>query len=177
MNAKKILLIHCTLFSCTIATIPAMATEIGGDYGKEFVHNTHVEQYEVFVREPLPFSRQTDAGLKISSAVEISVATIREASSDNDPAGRFSVMPQVFLSPHQNINFFVGLGAGFMVGNTEFTDENLGGAFLFASKLGLQFLLGEHWSLGYSYYHQSNAGIYDHNIGLNLHQLAFSYSF
>lgn len=96
-----------------------MSTEIGIDYGKQILDNTNLEQYEVFVREPLSFKRQTDSGLKVSSAVEIGMATIREADSENDPADRLSVMPQVILSPHQIINCFVGLGAGFMVGNTK----------------------------------------------------------
>ncbi len=151
--------------------------EIGGTYGREFLHNTDVEQYELFVRAPLPYQKQTDSGLKIATAVEIGAATIRERSGDTDSAGRFSVMPQVSLSPHQNLNFFVGLGAGFMVGNTEFTDQNLGGEFLLASKLGLEILLGDHFKIGYSYYHQSNAGIYEYNSSLNMHQLALSCSF
>lgn len=177
MKAIRILLIPGTVLCCSSLAMPAMSMEIGGTYAREFLHNTDVEQYELFVRAPLPYQRQTDSGFKISSAVEIGAATIREKNSDTDSAGRFSVMPQVSLSPHQNINFFVGLGAGFMVGNTEFTDQNLGGEFLLASKLGLEFLLGEHFKIGYSYYHQSNAGIYEYNSSLNMHQLALSCSF
>lgn len=177
MKAMRMLLIPGTVLCCTAIAMPAMAVEIGGTYGREFLHNTDVEQYELFVRVPLPYQKQTDSGWKIASAVEIGAATIREKNSDNDSAGRFSVMPQVSLSPHQNINFFVGLGAGFMVGNTEFTDQDLGGEFLLASKVGLEFLLGEHFKIGYSYYHQSNAGIYEHNSSLNMHQLALSCSF
>jgi hypothetical protein len=75
------------------------------------------------------------------------------------------------------VNFIIGLGTGFMVGETEFTDHNLGGAFLLNSKLGVQLLLGEHWGLEYVFYHQSNAGIYNYNASLNMHQLAFAYNF
>lgn len=174
MKAIRILLIPGTVLCCTTLAMPAMSMEIGGTYGREFLNNTDVEQYELFVRAPLPYQRQTDSGLKISSAVEIGAATIRERNSDTDSAGRFSVMPQAGLSPHQNIKFFVGLGAGFMVGNTEFTEQNLGGEFLLASKLGVELLLGEHFTIGYSYYHQSNAGVYEHNSSLNMHQLALS---
>jgi hypothetical protein len=177
MKAKRILLISGTMLYSTAIAMPAMAMEIGGTYGREFLHNTDVEQYELFVRAPLPYQRQTESGWKIVSAVEIGAATIREKNSDNDSAGRFSVMPQIGLSPHQYINFIVGLGAGFMVGNTEFTDQNLGGEFLLASKVGLEFLLGEHFKIGYSYYHQSNAGVYEYNSSLNMHQLALSCSF
>jgi hypothetical protein len=177
MKANKTLFIHCALFSCMAASASAIATEIGVDYGKQFLDNTNLAQYELHIREPLSFARQFESGLKVSSAVEIGMAIVKETESDNDPAGRFSAMPQMILSPHENINFFVGIGAGFMVGNTEFTDHNLGGAALVASKVGIQFLLGGHWGLGYTYYHQSNGGIYDYNASLNMHQLAFTYAF
>jgi hypothetical protein len=177
MRAMKKAFIPGTVLCCTAMAMPATALEIGGTYGREFLHNTDVEQYELFLRMPLPYQRQTDSGWKIASAVEIAAATIQERNSDVDSAGRFSAMPQVSLSPHHNINFFVGLGAGFMVGNTEFTDQDLGGEFLLASKVGLEFLLGENFKIGYSYYHQSNAGVYEHNSSLNMHQLALSCSF
>jgi hypothetical protein len=154
-----------------------MSIELGGSYGREFLHNIHIEQYELFFRAPLPYQKQADSGWKISSVVEIGAATVRETSSDKDSAGRFSVMPQLGFFPHQNINYFMGLGAGFMVGNTEFTDQDLGGEFLLASKLGLEVLVGEHFKIGYSYYQQSNAGIYEHNASLNMDQVALFYAF
>jgi hypothetical protein len=102
---------------------------------------------------------------------------IRELASENTPTARLSLIPEIIFVPRQNINFIFGVGAGRMFGNTEFTKHNLGGEVLFASKLGLQFLIGQHWSIGYFYYHQSNAGIYDYNASLNMNHLTFSYSF
>lgn len=177
MNAIKILLVHCMVFTCTAAITPAMSTEIGGGYGKEFRGNTNLDQFEAYVRVPLPFARELESGLKVSSAAEIGAAIIREAHSENDEAAKFFAMPQVIVSPHQNINCIFGLGAGFMAGNTEFTKHDLGGSFLLTSRLGIQFLLGQHWNVGYFYIHQSNAGIYEHNPGLNMHELALSYTF
>ena len=86
-------------------------------------------------------------------------------------------MPQLILSPNRKINCIFGLGTGFMLGNTEFTRHKLGGPMLFASKIGIQFMLGQHWNIGYFYFHQSNAGLYDCNASLNMHQLVFSYTF
>ncbi len=177
MKAIKKILVHCLVFTCTTAAIPAMSTEIGGGYGKEFRGNSDLDQFEAYVREPLSFKREFDSGLKVSSAAEIGMSVIREAHSENDEAARFSAMPQVIVTPHPNVNCIFGLGAGFMVGNTEFTKHNLGGSFLLASKFGIQFLLGQNWNIGYFYIHQSNAGIYDYNAGLNMHELAFSYTF
>lgn len=177
MKAIKILLVHCMVFTCTAAAVPAMSTEIGVGYGKEFRGNSDLDQFEAYVRAPLSLQKEFDSGLKVSSAAEIGMAVIREAQSENDEAGRFSAMPQVIVTPHQNVNCIFGLGAGFMVGNTEFTGHDLGGSFLLTSKLGIQFLLGQHWNVGYFYVHQSNGGIYEHNAGLNMHELALSYTF
>lgn len=154
-----------------------MSRELGAAYGREFQENSDIEHYEIFFREPLPFQKELDSGLRILSAVEIGAALIRETDSDVDEAGRFSVMPQAILAPHPNVNIFLGIGTGFMVGNTTFTGHDLGGSFLFNSKIGIQFLLGQHFNIGYFYYHQSNADIYDHNQGLNMHNVLLSYSF
>lgn len=177
MKTINWLLLPCMVFCSAITAVPAISTEIGGGYGKELRGNTDLEQYEIYVREPLSYEKELDSGLKLLSAVEISMAMIRERDGDNDGTARFSAMPQVILNPHPNINCIFGLGTGFMVGETEFTKHDLGGKLFFASKVGIQFLLGQHWSAGYFYYHQSNGGIYDHNASLNMHQLALSYAF
>jgi hypothetical protein len=136
-----------------------------------------LEQYEVFWRQPLPYKTTLGDNWNISTDIELGAALIRESDSDNDGTGRFSLMPQVSLSPHDMVNLIFGFGAGFMVGETDFTDHNLGGAFFVNSKLGAQLLLGNHWGLEYVYYHQSNGGIYEHNASLNMHQFAISYNF
>ncbi len=176
MKIIKLFFVQCLIISWAFS-LPAAARELGAVYGREFKENTDIEHYEIFFREPLPFQRVFDSGLRLLSVVELGAALIREADSDNDEAGRFSALPQLILIPHPNVNIFAGIGAGFMVGNTKFTEHDLGGSFLLNSKAGIQFLLGGHFSIGYFYYHQSNAGIYDHNRGLNMHNVLLSYSF
>lgn len=154
-----------------------MSSQLGVGYGMQFRNNHDLEQYEVFWRQPLSYKTTLGDTWNVSTDIELAAALIRESNSDNDGTGRFSIMPQVILSPHDMVNFIIGLGTGFMVGETEFTDHNLGGAFLLNSKLGVQLLLGEHWGLEYVFYHQSNAGIYNYNASLNMHQLAFAYNF
>lgn len=177
MKMKKLFFMHCVVISWALTLMPVTARELGAGYGREFWENTDIEQYEIFFREPLSFAREYDSGLKILSDVEISAALIREAESDNDDGGRFSAMPRLIVNPHPNVNLFFGIGAGFMVGNTEFTKHDLGGSFLLNGKAGIQFLLGHHFNVGYYYYHQSNAGVYEHNQGLNMHSLLLSYAF
>jgi len=64
-----------------------------------------------------------------------------------------------------------------MAGETKFTKHDLGGPFFLASKLGLRLLIGKGWGLEYIYYHQSNAGIYEHNASLNMLQAAIFSTF
>lgn len=177
MKTIKRIFFHCLIISSAFAAVPAMAREFGVGYGREFKDDNDVEQYELFYREPLPFQREFDSGFRISSDVEIAAALVRESDNDNDEGGRFSIMPQLILSPHRHINLLLGMGAGFMVGDTKYGDQDLGGEFLLNAKVGIQFLLGQHWSLGYFYYHQSNAGVYDENQGLNMNNVLLSYSF
>ncbi len=178
MNTFKIFLLPLLLImvgaSCSFAE---MSSQLGVGYGKQFLDNHDLEQYEVFWRQPLSYETTLGDSWNVSTDLEFAAALIRESHSDNDGTGRFSIMPQVILSPNKMVNFIIGLGTGFMVGETEFTDHNLGGPFLLNSKLGVQVILGEHWVLEYAYYHQSNAGIYNYNASLNMNQLAFSYNF
>lgn len=177
MKPIKISVFHCILFLYAITPFPASSAEIGLGYGKEFRNNNNLVQYEIYVREPMPFKWEFDNNFKILSAVEMGMAMIREADSTNNDAARISVMPEMILSPNSHVNFIFGIGTGFMLGNTAFTNHDLGGAMLFYSKIGLQFKIGMHYNFGYFYFHQSNAGIYDCNPGLNMHQLALSYTF
>lgn len=177
MKTINSIFFHCLVISSVLAGVPAKAGQFGVGYGREFKENTRIEQYEVFHRQPLPWQRQFDSGLRLSSDLEFAAALIREAGGDNEAGGRFSIMPQMVLGIHPKINLLFGLGVGFMVGDTAFAGQDLGGEFLLNGKVGIQVLLGEHWQIGYCYYHQSNADIYDSNQGLNLNTLLLSYSF
>ncbi len=159
------------------SSFAGMSPQLGFGYGKDYRKNVDIAQYEVFWRQPLSYKTTLGENWIVSTGVEFGTALIRESGSDNVGTGRFSVMPQVMLSPNDMVNFIVGIGPGFMVGKTEFTDHNLGGFFLLNSKVGVQILLGEHWGIECVFYHQSNAGIYDNNGSLNMPQISLSYNF
>jgi hypothetical protein len=173
MQALSLVLL-VTTFLCGPACAENLG-QLGLSYGKEFDKNSDISQYEIFWRHQLPYTKQgTD--WKLATALEFGAAILDESGSDNSPTGRFSLMPQLHLGGDA-FNFIIGLGAGFMAGETEFTDQNLGGSLFFSSKLGLQLLLGSRWGVEYTYYHQSNAGIYDYNASLNMNLLAVTFRF
>lgn len=177
MKTIKSVFLHCLIVSSFLAAVPAKAGQFGVAYGREFKENTRLEQYEVFHRQAMPWQWKFDSGFSLSSDLELAAALIREAGGDDEVGGRFSIMPQLIVSLHPSINLLLGLGTGFMVGDTAFARQNLGGEFLLNGKVGIQVLLGEHWQIGYCYYHQSNADIYDTNQGLNINSVQLSYIF
>lgn len=159
------------------SSLAGMLNQLGVGYGQELRGDLDLTQYEIFWRKPLSYQTTLGDNWNVSTTIELGLGLIWESGSDNDGTARFSVMPQLILSPHDRVIFIIGIGAGFMAGETDFKDHNLGGSFLLNSKVGVQVLLGEHWGLEYVFYHQSNAGIYDYNASLNMHQLAFAYNF
>jgi len=58
------------------------------------------------------------------------------------------------------------------IGHTDF-----GCQFQFTSHAGLNWDIGSHFRLGYRLQHMSDAGLTDHNPGLNLHMFSASYRF
>lgn len=178
MHTKKILFFSFLMVFGAVSTSYAdNPAQLGIGYGFQFKDNTDLSQYELFWRQPLPYKTTIFDSWDVTTDFEFGAALVTESGSDNSDGGRFSVMPQVVLSPNEMIHLKFGFGAGFMVGNTEFKDHDLGGSFLLASKLGVEISLSTNWGLEYTYYHQSNAGVYDENDGLNMHLFSIVYSF
>ena len=177
MKKEKGLVNLVVLALIFLAPVISTATEIGGGYGRQFKGNTDLEQYEIFVREPLSYKTMLGDHYAIASDLELGAAVVREIHNEDSGLARFSVMPQLSIRPFDRLQFFAGLGAGFMLGDTEFTKHNLGGPLFLSAKLGLRFLFAENWGLEYVYYHQSNADIYAYNASLNMQQLTIFYTF
>ncbi len=154
-----------------------MSTQLGFGYGKDIRGDKNLEQYELTWTESLSYSTTFWNDWKVSTAIELSLALIKESGANRSGTARLSFMPQMVLSPNDLFHFILGFGPGFMIGGTDFPDHDLGGPFLFASKVGVQLMIGEHWGVESVYYHQSNAGLYDSNASLNMIQLAFSRKF
>jgi lipid A 3-O-deacylase len=64
-----------------------------------------------------------------------------------------------------------------IISKHKFGDENLGGPIEFTSHIGINFNLGRHFTIGYRLQHMSNAVLYEHNPGLNMHMLEAGYRF
>lgn len=177
MNRPKLLVVSLIMLLGAAANPAFAKIQLGAGFGKEFRGNTDIEQFEGFLRLPLPYATEWGEW-DFATGLELAGALIRENSdADVDDAGRFSLMPYFTLSPNEVFHLHAGLGAGFMTGNTEFTDHNLGGSFCLVSKFGFELVLSDTIGLEYTFYHQSNAGIYDYNASLNMNQVALTVHF
>lgn len=58
-----------------------------------------------------------------------------------------------------------------------FDSRNLGTYIQFTSHVGLNWDFALHWRLSYRLQHMSNAGLANHNRGLNMHLFGLSYLF
>jgi hypothetical protein len=143
MNAFKAAVICCAFTG--LAGTSASATtlsQLGLGYGKEFRGNKDISQFELFYRHPLSYQKKLGDVWNLSTDLEFGGAIIDQKDSENSATGRLSLMPQMMLSPNDAIHFIFGIGAGFMMGETEFNDHNLGGPFFISSKVGFQLIFG-----------------------------------
>jgi Lipid A 3-O-deacylase (PagL) len=178
MTLSKSVIISTVLSLLAGASVVSAASgQLGVGYGKQLLGNTDISQLELFYRMPLSYQKELGDVWKLSTAIEFGGAIIDDSESETSTTGRLSLMPQMLLSPNDAVHFFIGLGSGFMMGETKFEDHDLGGPFFLSSKVGVLFVIAEHFGVEYNYYHQSNGGIYDFNASLNMHHLSLSYRF
>ncbi|MBM9519468.1 acyloxyacyl hydrolase [Desulforhopalus vacuolatus] len=175
MTRSLLLSLFTALFILPVHPVFAGSDSIGFSYGKNFYNDNNIEQYALGWNHELPWLT-TVYGYRLTSSVEMEGALIDEDESEEDPTWRFSVMPQAHLWLDNIFRLTAGFGAGVMAGETEFIDHDLGGPFFFNAKLGVEVVL-QQFSIGYYYYHQSNAGIYEHNASLNMNCIAAAFHF
>lgn len=182
----KIRLLHVTafqlvlLFANLFGAFAAQAVEkgqLGIGYGGEVNENRDVFQLEIFWRQPLTYSKDLGNGWRMNTGWEAGAAWVDESGMGRSPAGRFSVMGELLFNSSEPFDILVGFGPGFMVGDVEFTGQDLGGWFCLVSKIGFHYRFGKNWGLDYLFFHQSNAGIYNHNASLNMIQASITYRF
>jgi len=150
--------------------------DIGFRYGHGFDGN-EFDQFDLFLTMDLPWQKTFAGGWMLRSDIEGILGVL---TWDGDTAVKPSVMPNLVLTtPGKKVDFIAGLGLGVMIGDTEFDDDehDLGGPFFFQGQAGFRLHLSERYFLGYRYYHQSNAGIYDSNASVNLNQIELGYRF
>jgi hypothetical protein len=180
---KKLYLCRFTWFILTLSILTLTECygseqgQLGLGYSREFRKNSDISQVELFYRRPLEFAAGPGADWRYSTALEYGAAILYDDATNRVETSRLSLMGQVFLSVTDSFILFGGLGTGFMIGETMFTGQDLGGHLLFSSKLGFQWMFNDYWGAEYSFFHQSNGGLYDLNSSLNMHNISITCRF
>lgn len=144
-------------------------------YGKGF-RGTDFDQYDLSATMDLPWQKKCAGDWLLHADVEGILSLL---TWSGDTAVKPSIMPNLIIStPEGLIDFIAGLGLGVMLGDTEFDgDHDLGGAFFFQGQAGFRVNVTDTIFVGYRYYHQSNAGLYNSNDSVNLNQIEVGWKF
>jgi len=137
-------------------------------------HDENFNSFEVFWRGRLPWNSQWPSGWILNSCLSINAGVL---SSAHDEGFICSIGPS-FTFKKPDSRFILSLGFRLALMNDyEFGEEELGGVFAFIEEAGISYYLGWNLIIGYQFRHMSNAGIYKHNPGLDLHVFELRYNF
>jgi hypothetical protein len=167
-TAGVILLAFLLLLPAAPLWAAPQGTSLGLRAGYARNHEEDFSHYEIFASRdlidvPVPFGR---FGLRLQGTAGV-------LHGPEDDALTASLGPAFSLAtPNGKWEIELGSRAGYL-SRYRFDQINLGGNFQFISHLGILTRLSPNFGLGYLFQHISNANIYDHNPGLNLHMLQF----
>lgn len=176
---KRYFCLFFTLLFCLMASVSwAELSRVGLRYGKGFL-DSDFDQYDLYVSMDLPWQTEAPLGWMLRSEIDgiLSVLTW-----DGDTAVKPSIMPSLVLSsPGRKVDIIAGMGLGWMFGATDFGDgsdrSELGGPFFLQGQLGFRLNVTDKIFVGYRYYHQSNAGIYNENNSVNINQIELGWNY
>ena len=140
----------------------------------DHINDEDFKQYEGFSTWKLPWSRQWDSGWTLGTYLEANAGILR---GGGESAFVGSVGPGIYFAGFkEKIEISMGINPT-IISKHKFGDENLGGTIEFTSHIGLALYFTRHFGIGYRLQHMSNAVLYEHNPGLNMHMIEMHYRF
>ena len=133
-----------------------------------------ISEGELFADFNLPWRWDLGKEWSLQTKLNTSVGWIG-GGGDNGVEGTAGPALQLFPP-----NFPLSLEAGSSATGLSrdiYGKENLGTLFQFTTYIGVNFDITRHIRLGYRFQHISNAGMSQHNPGINMNMLALSYVF
>lgn len=128
---------------------------------------------EVYLHKWLPWESTLSETVSLKTRLDAGLGYLEAAG---DQGGYLAVGGDVVLAILNNrIEFEIGLRPTWLPDH-EFGDDNFGGAFQFTSHIGLT-TIWKNITFNYRLQHTSNAGVCDHNPGVNLHMVGLGYRF
>ena len=131
-------------------------------------------QAEGFVNWNLPWSWDLGSSLTLQSRLDTALGWLGESGAN---AGIASFGPTLALGRQRfPLSLEGGVSPTFLT-RSDFKTKDFGVPFQFTSHVGLNFDIASRIRLSYRFQHMSNAGLSDHNPGLNMHMFGLSYLF
>lgn len=161
---------------CANATEETSTLEIGARGGADVSKRNLDEDYttaEIYLLKQLPWSTTVGEQTTLTSRFDFGV-TYLEAGDDEGTMVAAGIN-LVFGLWDNRVEFEAGFRPTLMFDH-DYGDDDFGGGMQFTSHAGL----AVNWHqavLNYRIQHTSNAGIYKHNPGLNLHMVGLGYRF
>jgi hypothetical protein len=149
--------------------------QMGAKFGFNAIkHDERFKLYELFCIGALPWNKTWPSKWVMNTGFSLN-AGILEAADDKGFVG--SVGPKITFHKMDS-RFIFGICARMaLLDDYKYGDENLGGAFAFIEEFSINYPVSWNVELGYQFRHQSNAGIYDSNPGVDQHVFEFIYRF
>lgn len=132
------------------------------------------QQAEIFTDLDLPWHWDLGHDFKLQSRLDISAGWLGNRWANGTVLG---FGPLLSLShEHFPVELVSGTGPTFLV-HPDYGAKNFGDPVQFTTYLGFEWNVSDHWRLGYRIQHMSNAGMSEHNPGLNMNMFSLSYRF
>jgi lipid A 3-O-deacylase len=171
-----LVLLYLLLFSVWSYAGTTTNMEIGVRGGTDVSEHNLEENYqaaEVYLLKQLPWGTTMGEQTTLTSRFDIG-ATFLEGGGDE--GGLLAVGADLVLGLWDGrMEFEIGFRPTLMLDH-KYGGDNFGGGLQFTSHVGAT-INWQSVALNYRLQHTSNAGIYDHNPGLNLHLFGVGYRF
>jgi lipid A 3-O-deacylase len=183
MTRMKSILVTLLLY-CALGYTVSEAAETGWEavgirVGVDFT-DAHAKDcanftlYEFAAGYRLPLSWRISKGLELRTRIDTSAGVL---TREGDLGLLASLGPGLALEMFSGRVELAAGGSAAFISRHSYPRRDLGGPFLFDIHAGFDAYLYGGFGIGYQYQHLSNAYLYDHNPGLNLHMLELKYRF
>jgi len=171
-----------------LLAVSAAAGAVDGisfEYGKSDSSNVDVNLYRVALQWDWGVKWLDTGGWHLGGYWDLSAAYWDNNSTPRDNSGLADVgFTPVFHFGQDNPSGFspyveLAVGAHFLSATSINSQRRFGSSYQFGDRIGAGFRFGDkgEYDLGYSYQHESNAGIKEPNQGINFQQVRLMYHF
>ena len=148
---------------------------VGGRFG--FGANESARDFyeaEVFMDIDTPFRWKVGRCFHVLTKIDVGLGRLGYRS-DNAVVGEAGPL---FVLTYKDFPVTLGAGSNCTgLSRSDFETKDLGIQFQFTTHIGVYWDFASHFRAGYRFQHMSNAGLSDHNPGLNMHVFGLSYFF